>query len=134
MGGVFIDFCNSFFGIAQIFLKTDSLLLVYDDSCSLCCRFAALAMSWDISGRLERVGISDPRLQNLVPHVSKKTLKKSFHLISADGTISSEAQAIPQLFRLFPAGRPVAWLLENLPGSRWILRGMLKVIGDMKLK
>ena len=134
MGCFFFDFRNRFLGIAKVFLKTEPLFLVYDDDCRLCCRLAALAMSWDSSGRLERVGLSDPRLAQRVPPMPKKTLEKSFHLISADGTLSSDAQAIPQLFRLFPAGRPVAWLLENLPGSRWILHNMLKVLGDMKQK
>jgi predicted DCC family thiol-disulfide oxidoreductase YuxK len=39
----------------------------------------------------------------------------SWHLVLADRTVRSAGAAAPELLRLLPGGRPLAWLLASLP-------------------
>jgi len=113
-------------------LNTDTWLLVYDDACGLCRKFAALAQKWDVRGKLKEVGFSDPRIRSYAPGLSLEKLRESFHLILPQGQVFTGAEAVPYLFRLLPGGGPFAWLLENMPGSRWILGRLLSVITSIK--
>ena len=101
-------------------------LLVYDSSCSLCVKFKNLAKSLDRRKRIEEASLSDSRIQDWAPGFDPQKIAKNFHLILPDGRVATGEMALPELLGLLPAGRPLAWVLRNLPGSRRLMFQLLK--------
>jgi predicted DCC family thiol-disulfide oxidoreductase YuxK len=84
--------------------------IVYDPDCGFCRVCVAVILRWDRHRRLRAVPGDD---------------LDSWQLILPDGTVLSEGDAFPPLFRLLPAGAPLAWLTGRFPGAanrgyRWV--------------
>ena len=84
--------------------------ILYDPDCGFCRVCVAVILRWDRYGRLRPVPGED---------------LDSWQLILPDGTVLSEGDAFPALFRLLPGGAPFAWLAGRFPGAanrgyRWV--------------
>jgi predicted DCC family thiol-disulfide oxidoreductase YuxK len=86
--------------------------VVYDADCALC---RALARPLASRPEVTLAPIRSPRgaelLHDLPPHAGEAAL----HVVEANGTRRSGADALPGLLRRFRGGRAAAWLVERFP-------------------
>jgi predicted DCC family thiol-disulfide oxidoreductase YuxK len=84
--------------------------ILYDPDCGFCRVCVAVILRWDRHGRLRPVPGDD---------------LDSWQLVLPSGTVLSEGDAFPALFRMLPGGAPFAWLTGRFPGVanrgyRWV--------------
>ena len=101
--------------------------VVYDDACGFCRWVTARILRWDRRGALEAVALSDPRIPTLLADVPVGLRPESWHLVAPGGGARSAGAAAGPLLRLLPGGRPLAWIVEAMPGVterayRWVAR------------
>jgi predicted DCC family thiol-disulfide oxidoreductase YuxK len=97
----------------------------YDADCGLCRWCAWQLRRWDRRGRLRFVALGDPRADTLLHELSPDRRRSSWHLVSADGRVSSGGAAVPRVLELLPGGKPLAALADRFPtiterAYRWI--------------
>ena len=89
--------------------------LVFDGACELCQRICRAVQQADRRHRLHAVTFSDPLAAKLLAALPADQWRSTFHLVSPDGALTSGDAAMPEIVRLLPFGRPLAWLMQ-LPG------------------
>jgi predicted DCC family thiol-disulfide oxidoreductase YuxK len=97
----------------------------YDADCGLCRWCAWQLRRWDRRGRLRFVALGDPHADALLHGLSPDRRGSSWHLVSADGHVSSGGAAVPRVLELLPGGTPLAELADRFPtiterAYRWI--------------
>ena len=85
----------------------------YDADCGLCRWCAWQLRRWDRRGRLRFVALGDPRADTLLHELSPDRRRSSWHLVSADGRVSSGGAAVPSVLELLPGGKPLAALADR---------------------
>ncbi len=109
-------------------MAADRPTLIYDGECGFCRDAVAIVSRWDRGQQLhfipfqDQVGISEFALP--LP-----ALAAAMHLVFPDGRVFAGADAAPELFRLLPGKRWLAWVFAVpgvLPVARrvyaWIAR------------
>ena len=85
-------------------------ILVYDSECGPCSRFRQIIDFLDGYDRIEYVSLTDADKKGLLDDVPFYQRHRYFHLITNFSTLSG-AQALPDLIKVFPAGRAVSKLI-----------------------
>jgi predicted DCC family thiol-disulfide oxidoreductase YuxK len=88
---------------------------LYDAECPFCRASMAALLAWDRRRLLEPVALQTERAVELLPGMSEEERMDSWHLVSADGSVSSAGAALPPILRLLPGGEPLARLAELSP-------------------
>ena len=93
-------------------------IVLYDFDCGFCRWSLSKILDWDRAERLRPLPIQSEEGQRLLDAagVPDEQRLRSWHLVHPDGTVESAGAAFPALFRLLPAGAPVARLTKGLPG------------------
>jgi predicted DCC family thiol-disulfide oxidoreductase YuxK len=99
--------------------------ILYDPDCGFCRVCVAVVLSWDRQGRLRPVPLGTEEAGDLLAGMPEEEQMASWHLGLRDGTVRSAGAAFSPLFRLLPAGAPLALLAERFPGTaergyRWV--------------
>ena len=103
--------------------------VLYDGECPMCI-FQMKVLSWlDWSGTLALVPLSDPRAQEIAPHLTREDLQEAIHCVTPDGRMYRGARAIRFVGMRLPLLVPVALFLW-IPGVivlaeiiyRWVSR------------
>jgi predicted DCC family thiol-disulfide oxidoreductase YuxK len=88
--------------------------VLYDDRCALCASLTRPLGSLEgVSLAPIRSGRAAELLRDLAPDDRQATL----HVVDADGTRRSGAEALPHLARRLRGGAAAAWVLERFPGT-----------------
>jgi predicted DCC family thiol-disulfide oxidoreductase YuxK len=112
-----------------------TLTVLFDDQCGKCRRYIRLSTWLDLAGRLEPIGLSNPRIAREFSHFDPDALNFEMHVIDSRGrvfrgfyAIRRIAQAVPLMWPFaallfFPgvsaAGEPIyAWIARTRYGSR----------------
>ena len=61
------------------------------------------------------MALQEPEAEGLLPQMSEEERMASWHLVLPDGSVRSAGGAAPDLLRLLPGGRPLAWLTASFP-------------------
>ena len=96
--------------------------LIYDGECGFCQRSVALLRRWDRERRIALVPFQD-EARVAAFHVPLPALAAAMHLVlpPPDGRVFAGADAVPQLLRLLPGKRWLAWLFR-VPGVQPVAR------------
>lgn len=78
--------------------------LLYDADCGFCRWSLDRVLAWDRRGRLRPVALDTAEARELTPGMSDEQRAASWHLVGADGTVSSAGAAFAPLGRLLPGG------------------------------
>ena len=94
------------------------MTVLYDRDCGFCRWSLAKILAWDRRRRLRPLPIQSEEGQRLLEaaEIPEESRLRSWHLVHPDGRIESAGAAFPALFRLLPAGAPIAALTRALPG------------------
>ena len=112
-----------------------TLTVLFDDRCSKCRRYIRISTVLDLAGRLEPIGLSNPRVAREFGNFDPDALNFEMHVIDSRGrvfrgfyAIRRIAQAVPLMWPfaaiLFipgvsAAGEPIyAWIARTRYGSR----------------
>jgi predicted DCC family thiol-disulfide oxidoreductase YuxK len=88
--------------------------LIYDGECGLCRQAVGLLKRWDREQALRFVPFQDgPAVARF--GIALPALAAAMHLVLPDGRVYAGADAAPELLRLFPGKRWLAWLFR-VPG------------------
>lgn len=93
--------------------------LIYDGECGLCRSAVETVVAWDPARRIALVPFQDGAARRF--GVPLPRLAAAMHLILPDGRVFAGADAVPELLRLLPGKRWLAWPFA-LPGARWLAR------------
>ncbi len=101
--------------------------LIYDGDCQFCRRQVERLQRMERRGLVEAVPFQKANLTGL--GIELAAAEEAMHLVGPSGTVWRGAEAARELFRLFPLGRPLVWLLAA-PGAmfaaervyRWVAR------------
>lgn len=94
------------------------MTVLYDRDCGFCRWSLAKILAWDRRRRLRPLPIQSEEGQRLLEaaEIPEERRLRSWHLVRPDGRVESAGAAFPALFRLLPAGAPIAALTRALPG------------------
>jgi len=106
-----------------------SLTVLFDDRCGKCRRFVALSSALDFAGRLEPIGLSDPRRAREFRHFDLDALNFEMHVIDSRHRVFRGFYAIRRIALEVPLMWPLAALLfvpgvsaAGMPIYAWIAR------------
>jgi predicted DCC family thiol-disulfide oxidoreductase YuxK len=95
-------------------------LILYDVDCGFCRWVLGVLLAWDRRRALRPVAIQDEEGQRLLARLPEERRLASWHLAFPDGRLESAGPALAPLFRLLPAGAPVALVARLLgPVTNW---------------
>lgn len=96
-----------------------TLSVFYDGSCPLCVREIAYYRRRDGAERIKWMDVSGDNHNAPAPQLSCAAAMARFHVLHADGKLSSGAQAFSELWLQLPAFR---WLgqVTRVPGIAWL--------------
>jgi predicted DCC family thiol-disulfide oxidoreductase YuxK len=99
--------------------------ILYDEDCAFCKWSLAKILAWDRGGRLRPVALQDPEADLLLKSMDGERKMASWHLVTPDGRVHSAGAAAEPLFRLLPAGKPLALIARAFPKTtdrvyRWV--------------
>jgi predicted DCC family thiol-disulfide oxidoreductase YuxK len=94
------------------------LTVLYDRDCGFCRWSLAKILDWDRARRLRPLAIQSEEARRLLEAagVPEGRWLESWHLVHPDGRVESAEKGFPALFRMLPAGTPLARLTGALPG------------------
>lgn len=94
-------------------------IVLYDDQCSLC-TFQMRVVTWlDWFNAVTLMPISNPRVSEIAPTITREALLEAIHCVAKDGQIHRGARCIRFIGMRMPLGFPVALILW-FPGVIWI--------------
>jgi predicted DCC family thiol-disulfide oxidoreductase YuxK len=113
--------------------------ILYDPDCGFCRVCVALVLSWDREGRLRPVALGTEESTTMLAGMPEAEQMASWHLVepgwqrngAESATILDHPEvwsggaAFSPLFRLLPAGAPLARVTDRFPGAsdrayRWV--------------
>jgi len=94
---------------------TTTATVLYDRDCGFCRWSLAKILAWDRARRLTPLPIQSEQGQRLLAGVPEEERLQSWHFVHPDGRVESAGDAFPALFRLLPAGAPIAAVTKALP-------------------
>jgi predicted DCC family thiol-disulfide oxidoreductase YuxK len=92
-----------------------TVTVLYDRDCGFCRWSLAKILAWDRARRLRPLPIQSEEGQRLLGGVPAEGQLESWHLVHPDGRVESAGDAFPAVFRLLPAGGPIAALTARFP-------------------
>ena len=101
-----------------------ALTVLFDDRCGKCRRFVRLSSALDFAGRLDVVGLSDPRITREFSHFDLETLNFEMHVIDLRGRVFRGFYAIRRIAREVP----LMWPLADPSNVTRLCRSLLHVI------
>jgi len=101
------------------------LTVLYDADCGFCRFWVARLLDWDVNRRLRPVAIQSGEGERLLAAIPVDDRLRSAHVADAEGRIRSGGAALSIVAEQLPAGAPIAWLADRLPGPtdrfyRWV--------------
>jgi predicted DCC family thiol-disulfide oxidoreductase YuxK len=94
-------------------------IVLYDDQCSLC-TFQMRVVTWlDWFNAVTLMPISNPRVGEIAPSITREALLEAIHCVAKDGRIHRGARCIRFIGMRMPLGIPVALILW-FPGVIWV--------------
>ncbi len=92
--------------------------MLYDRDCGFCRWSLSKILDWDRGRRLRPLAIQSQEARRLLEDagVPEERWLESWHLVHPDGRVESAEAAFPALFRMLPAGVPIALVTRALPG------------------
>ncbi|MFN2315569.1 MAG: thiol-disulfide oxidoreductase DCC family protein [Gemmatimonadales bacterium] len=94
-------------------------VLLWDGSCGFCQRWVERVERWDRASRIETMKAWDRSKYPELLRISDDDLNHAMHLALPDGRVFAGGRAVPQILKLLPGGRWVAWVFL-IPGVGWI--------------
>lgn len=91
--------------------------ILYDAECRFCRWALAWVLRWDRRGGLVPVALHEGEAGALLTGMPEAERAASWHLVDANGRVTSAGAAIAPLLRLLPGGPPLAAALERLPAA-----------------
>jgi len=112
-------------------------VLIYDAECSMCRASALWLLRRALAGGAERLEIlpcRSPVRRERFPAITDEVCMQAMQLVLPDGRVLAGADAAPEILRLIPRWRSVAWLFA-LPAARpvarrvyaWIARNRMRI-------
>jgi predicted DCC family thiol-disulfide oxidoreductase YuxK len=89
--------------------------VLFDDKCPMCTFQSRVLSRLDFGERLEMVPVSDPRVSQLAPQLTRASLLEAMHVITRSGAIHRGARAIRFISGRLPLLWPL-WILLWIPG------------------
>jgi predicted DCC family thiol-disulfide oxidoreductase YuxK len=89
--------------------------VLYDLDCGFCRWTLGWVLRWDRGRALEPIPLQDPRARELLAPMRAERTMASWHLVAADGSVTSAGAAAAPLLRLLPGGRPLAAIAARAP-------------------
>ena len=102
-------------------------LVLFDDKCPMCTFQSRVLSRLDFGARLEMVPISDSRVAQLAPSLSREDLLEAMHVITRRGEIYRGARAIRFISGRLPLLWPL-WLLLWIPGVIFISESVYRIV------
>ena len=101
---------------------TTRATLIYDGECGFCLQAVDLVRRWDREQRIALIPFQDQARVTAFA-IPLPALAAAMHLVlpAPDGRVLAGADAAPELLKLLPHGRWLAWLFR-LPGALPIAR------------
>ena len=101
------------------------VLVLWDRDCGFCAWTLALLLRADRRRVLRTRTIQAADADGLLDAIEPGRRYASFHIVDADGRITSAGRALTAMLELLPAGRPLAVVTRALPraterGYRWV--------------
>lgn len=93
----------------------------YDGSCPLCVREIGFYQRCKGADAIEWVDVSDPVNATAIPDLDRETAMARFHVRTADGTLTSGAQAFSDLWKALPG-----WKRAGTVAGAWGIRHVLE--------
>lgn len=78
-------------------------ILLYDDACAPCRRFAALAHALNVGGRVEFASLDSARAEALLPEMSRWDRLQALRFLTPEGGHFTADGAVSELFARLPA-------------------------------
>jgi predicted DCC family thiol-disulfide oxidoreductase YuxK len=89
-------------------------VVIYNDACGFCRRWAARLRGWDRAGRIVLLPLQDDRAPGLAGR-PRSALERAVHVVLPTGEVMAGAAAVRAICRFLPAGR--LWrMILSLPG------------------
>jgi predicted DCC family thiol-disulfide oxidoreductase YuxK len=101
-------------------MSGDRATLIYDGECGFCRDAVNLVARWDRDGRLRYVPFQDGAAVRRFG-IPLPALAAAMHLVLPDGRVFAGADAAPEIARLLPGRRWLAWPFA-VPGVRPVAR------------
>ena len=102
--------------------------LIFDGDCGFCTRSAKWIYK-RVGNQIELLPCQDPRRALDFPTIEQEHCMEAMWLITADGTYYRAQDALPQILRMMPRWRLIAWVCE-LPGIRHISPHIYRLIAN----
>lgn len=102
-------------------MRPDRPTLVYDGECGFCRQSVELLRRWDREQRLVAIPFQD-QVRVAGFGIPLPALAAAMHLVLPDGRVFAGADAAPEILRLLPGKRWLAWVFRVpgvLPVARW---------------
>ena len=103
--------------------------LIYDGECGMCRSAVARVRQWDQIGRLVYVQLQDPAVGRF--GIELPALAAAMHLILPDGRVYAGADAVPEILKLLPGKRWLAWGFV-VPGVLPVARRVYRRIAERR--
>jgi predicted DCC family thiol-disulfide oxidoreductase YuxK len=117
--------------------RVSRTVVLYDADCGFCRWSLDKILAWDRHRRIRPIPLQSPEADALLPGMDQQQRMASWHLVTEDGRVFSAGAAAPPLFRLLPAGRPLAAVAAVFPRTtqrayRWVTEHrerLAKIVG-----
>jgi predicted DCC family thiol-disulfide oxidoreductase YuxK len=101
------------------------MLVLWDRDCGFCAWTLALALRADRRRVLVTSTIQEADVAGLLDAIEPERRYASFHIVDADGRVTSAGRAVTVMLGLLPAGRPLGLVTNAAPklterAYRWV--------------
>jgi predicted DCC family thiol-disulfide oxidoreductase YuxK len=101
------------------------MIVLWDRDCGFCAWALALLLRADRHAVLRPAPIESPEGDRHLAGMPPERRTASWHVVDADGRVTSGGRALTEVLRVLPAGRPLAAVTGALPGVteaayRWV--------------
>jgi predicted DCC family thiol-disulfide oxidoreductase YuxK len=111
--------------------------VIYDAQCGFCSASRRFAEGFDTRQQLHFVSMHEPDLLSRFPQLHGLDLNGSMHVLTPDGRVHREIEAVRAILRQLPGlqwmallfGLPGVHALGNL-GYRWVARNRMCLMGS----
>jgi predicted DCC family thiol-disulfide oxidoreductase YuxK len=108
-------------------------VLIFDDECLLCKRFAQGLKRLPGSGRLNFCSIHDEEIYQNHADLDRARCHDTVHLIDETGQIHKGHEVIKYLVKFYPGVSRLGWLLETRAGDK-ATQMFYKTMNDMRAR
>jgi predicted DCC family thiol-disulfide oxidoreductase YuxK len=86
--------------------------VVWDGTCTTCARLVTLLEKWDTRDHIETIPSQNTSVFVRFPWIPAEAYSEAMQLIGPGGKTWQGAEAIEQLLRILPLGRPLSWVFR----------------------